>query len=201
MAFPFPDVILAAPVMELPAGALAYEAKWDGFRCLLARPADGPVQLRSRRGASLTTAFADIAAAAQRDLPHDVLLDGELVIWHGGRLMFDRLQQRMNRTPTAVAREIREAPAHFVAFDLLRHGEDLTQLPYEQQRRRLERMFAEADLGPPWTLCPMTLDRNKAPSCNRQGQTIPGTGAPSPQAGAPARRYRSHSPSRRWSPR
>ncbi len=156
--------MLAAPVAVLPAAGVAYEAKWDGYRCLLARHCDGRVELRSRRGTALAVAFCDIAAAAQRDLPEDgVLLDGELVVWHEGRLAFDRLQRRMNRTAASVVREIREAPAHFVAFDLLHlAGENLMPQPYLRRRERLERLFAEEGLKPPWTLCPMTLDRAEA---------------------------------------
>ncbi|WP_327687896.1 hypothetical protein [Streptomyces tubercidicus] len=62
-----------------------------------------------------------------------------------------------------MAQEIREAPAHYVAFDCLQFaGENVMRLPYEQRRRKLEQLFAEAELGPPWTLCPMTRDRNQA---------------------------------------
>ncbi|MFJ5804488.1 ATP-dependent DNA ligase [Streptomyces decoyicus] len=77
MVLHVPEPMLAAPVTVLPTAGVAYEAKWDGYRCLLARHPDGRVELRSRRGTALTVAFCDIAAAAQRDLPQDgVLLDG-----------------------------------------------------------------------------------------------------------------------------
>ncbi|MEV7471651.1 ATP-dependent DNA ligase [Streptomyces kronopolitis] len=164
MVLQVPEPILAAPVAALPTSGVAYEGKWDGYRCLLARHPDGRVEMRSRRGTALTVAFRDIAAAAQRDLPEGgVILDGELVIWHEGRLAFDRLQRRMNRTAASVAAEIREAPAHFVAFDVLHlAGENLMPQPYLRRRERLERLFAEEGLGPPWTLCPMALDRVEA---------------------------------------
>ncbi|MFD3422786.1 ATP-dependent DNA ligase [Streptomyces decoyicus] len=160
MVLQIPEPILAAPVVALPTAGVAYEGKWDGYRCLLARHPEGRVEMLSRRGTALTVAFSDIAAAAQRDLPEGgVLLDGELVIWHEGRLAFDRLQRRMNRTAASVAGEIRAAPAHFVAFDVLHlAGENLMPQPYLRRRERLERLFTEEGLGPPWTLCPMTLD-------------------------------------------
>ncbi|RSO06927.1 hypothetical protein DMH18_26090 [Streptomyces sp. WAC 06783] len=107
--------ILAEPVAELPvAGAYAFETKWDGFRCLLHRADDGTIRLQSRRGTSLTTAFSDIAEAAERDFPEEILLDGEVVIWHDGRLDFGRLQRRLNRKAATVRREIAQSPAHYV---------------------------------------------------------------------------------------
>lgn len=48
-----------------------------------------------------------------------------------------------------------------LAFDVLLHlaGENLMPQPYLRRRERLERLLGEEGLGPPWTLCPMTLDR------------------------------------------
>ncbi|MGW1997584.1 ATP-dependent DNA ligase [Embleya sp. NPDC001921] len=122
----------------------------------MARPAGGPARVVSRRGTDLSDAFADIARAADRDLPDvDVLLDGELVVWHDGKPAFDLLQRRMNRTRAAALSVAREHPANFVAFDGLRVGErDLTALPYAARRAALEELFAEHALGPPWALCP-----------------------------------------------
>ncbi|WP_185836832.1 hypothetical protein [Streptomyces sp. WAC 06783] len=55
------------------------------------------------------------------------------------------------------------------AFDLLRRaGEDLVGLSYERRRSRLEALFAEWSLAPPWTLCPMTRDRQEAMRWMRQ---------------------------------
>ncbi|MGW9047693.1 hypothetical protein ACWGQL_34890 [Streptomyces lydicus] len=50
-----------------------------------------------------------------------------------------------------------------VAVDCLQFaGEDVMRLPYEQRRWRLEQLVAEAELAPPWALCPMTRDRDQA---------------------------------------
>lgn len=100
-----PEPMLAAPVEGLPRGDVAYEIKWDGYRCMLGVD-EGAAVLRSRRGTDLARPFADLAEAAVRDLPASVLLDGEIVIWHDGRLDFGRLQRRLGRGPAAVAREI-----------------------------------------------------------------------------------------------
>ncbi|MFI6587443.1 ATP-dependent DNA ligase [Embleya sp. NPDC050493] len=161
MTFTVPsEPILAAPVEALPRAGV-FEPKWDGFRSWVAHPAGGPARVVSRRGTDLSDAFADIARAAERNLPDvDVLLDGELVVWHDGKLAFDLLQRRMNRTRAAALRVAREHPANYVAFDLLRLGDrDLTPLPYTDRRAALEDLFAEHALGPPWALCPSTTDR------------------------------------------
>ncbi|MFJ2559211.1 MULTISPECIES: hypothetical protein [unclassified Streptomyces] len=62
------------------------------------------------------------------------------------------------------SRPIRE-PANLraSAFDLLRQGDDdLTSRPYQSRREALERLFADRDLRPPWTLCPSTTDPRQA---------------------------------------
>lgn len=73
----------------------------------------------SRRDTDLTLAFPEISAAADMELPDDTVLDGELVIWHEGRLAFELLQSRLNSTPAKAARQAADCPAHYVAFDLL----------------------------------------------------------------------------------
>lgn len=158
-----PEPMLATPVAALPGAGYAFEPKWDGYRALLARPAGGPVRLVSRRGTPMAAAFPEIAGAAERDLPRGTLLDGELVIWHQGRLAFELLQQRLGRTASSAARLAHQVPAHYVAFDLLHRGEtDLMAWPYRERRDALEALFAEEQLGPPWTLCPMTTDPAQA---------------------------------------
>jgi ATP-dependent DNA ligase len=153
--------MLAVPIADprLPAGSAA-EPKWDGFRSTLVRPANGRVVLRSRRAADLTAAFPEIAAAADADLPADTVLDGELVIWHEGRLAFELLQSRLNSTRADASRQAARHPAHYVAFDLLRLGEqELLALPYAERRAALERLFADRRLGGHITLSPSTTDQ------------------------------------------
>ncbi|SEG85905.1 ATP-dependent DNA ligase [Actinacidiphila yanglinensis] len=160
MVWTLPEPMLAVAVDSpvLPA-AHAGEPKWDGYRALLARYADGRVVIRSRRGADMTTAFPEIAAAAMT-LPEAVGLDGEVVVWADDRLAFERLQGRLNRSSAGAAKLAAQWPAHFVAFDLLRFGAegDLTGRHYVERRDALESLFAEQGLGAPWVLCPSTTD-------------------------------------------
>ncbi|NEV92478.1 ATP-dependent DNA ligase [Streptomyces tendae] len=161
MTWTLPEPTLTTPVAspDLPAGAAA-EPKWDGYRAQLARYADGRVLLRSRQGTDMTGAFPEIKEAALAQLPGDTGLDGELVVWEGGRLAFERLQQRLARRRGAGALAAAQTwPAHLVVFDILRlEGTDLTPWPYTRRRAALEALFADAGLTAPFTLCPSTTD-------------------------------------------
>src|SRR4051794_11378318 len=72
---------------SMPGGAW-YEPKWDGFRGAIVIGSGGP-RLWSRQGKDLTDRFPDIVAAASTQVPPGTVLDGELVIWNGNRLVFD----------------------------------------------------------------------------------------------------------------
>ncbi|MCZ4103563.1 MULTISPECIES: hypothetical protein [Streptomyces] len=112
MDWTLPEPILAAPVMSssLPVNYAA-EPKWEGYRAPVAHYADGHVVIRSRRGTLMTTALPEITAAASA-LPADVALDGELIVWEDGRLAFERLQGRLNRTAAGAAALAAQWPAH-----------------------------------------------------------------------------------------
>lgn len=150
--------MLSSPVPEprLRPGWAA-ELKWDGFRALLSVQA-GEVVLRSRRGTEMGPAFPEIVAGVAQ-LPDTIALDGELVVWEQGRLAFERLQNRLQRRGAGAARAAAEAPAHFVAFDLLRlSGTDTMVWPYRRRRAALESVFTARRLSAPWALCPSTTD-------------------------------------------
>ncbi|MFI5679954.1 DNA ligase-like domain-containing protein [Streptomyces cellulosae] len=61
-------------------------------------------------------------------------INGELVVWERDRVAFERLQQRLARRGAAAAQAAPEWPAHFVAFDLVHRGDDLTGWPYARRR-------------------------------------------------------------------
>ncbi|MET7457669.1 ATP-dependent DNA ligase [Streptomyces sp. NPDC005574] len=153
-----PEPMLAAPVPDptlLPGWA--GEVKWDGWRALLSWD-DGRLVLRSRRGTDLAPSFPEVRAGLVQ-LPEATALDGELIVWEGERLAFERLQRRLQRRGADAARLAAQWPAHFVAFDLLRlAGTDTTKWPYRRRRAALEDLFTEHQLTAPWALCPSTTD-------------------------------------------
>ncbi|MER7901101.1 ATP-dependent DNA ligase [Streptomyces sp. NPDC096046] len=79
-------------------------------------------------------------------------------MWERDRLAFERLQQRLARRGAVAAQAAREWPAHFVAFNLVHRGDDLTGWPYARRHAALEALFAELGLTAPFTLCPSTTD-------------------------------------------
>ncbi|MEU3795943.1 ATP-dependent DNA ligase [Streptomyces fructofermentans] len=136
----------------------AAEPKWDGYRAQLSLDT-GRVELRSRRGTQMTEAFPEVVDSAAQ-LPDGTAVDGELIVWEGGRLAFERLQQRLPRRGAAAARAAGEWPAHFVAFDLLRlSGTDITRWPYRRRRAALESLFTTRRPTTLWALCPSTTDQ------------------------------------------
>ncbi|NMH78644.1 hypothetical protein HF577_16345 [Pseudonocardia xinjiangensis] len=76
------------------------------------------VALQSRQQRPLGRYFPEIVCAVS-ELDVDVVLDGELVLWHEGRMDFAALQGRLHPADSR-ARELSLAmPASYVVFDVL----------------------------------------------------------------------------------
>ncbi|WP_019631392.1 ATP-dependent DNA ligase [Actinomadura atramentaria] len=138
------EPMLAKAVAAMPRGDVLYEPKWDGFRCIVFRDGDD-VELASRGRKPLTRYFPEVVEAARRELPERCAVDGEIVLRHGSRLDFDRLQQRIHPAASRVKLLAAETPASFVAFDLLALGsESLLDVPFGERRDRLVAALADA---------------------------------------------------------
>lgn len=161
LSFP-QDPMLARHVSALPEvgalrGGCVYEPKFDGYRALLFVGEDG-CRVQSRRGHDMTDAFRDVADAAYEHLPEGLVLDGELVVWVDGGLDFSELQRRAGRGGN---RRLKQAPASFVAFDLLAAGgNDVRSAALSIRRQLLETVLEDAPLSV--QLCPQTADRDEA---------------------------------------
>ena len=115
----------------LPSGAMAFEPKLDGWRCCAHVP-DGV--LHTRRSTDITSRFPEVLDAA-RTLGQ-VVLDGELVAYQDGRLVFEPLMWGRRR------REAEGVSLALVVFDLIAaRGRDLRNLPYQERRARLARLL------------------------------------------------------------
>jgi ATP-dependent DNA ligase len=151
------QVALAAPVSSLPTGPnWVYEAKYDGHRMIMRREADR-VRCQSRSGRDSTRSWPDLAAAGMA-LEPGTILDGEAVIFRGGRLDFSAAQSRMASSPARAATLARQQPASYAVFDILahpRHG-DVRRLPWIDRRQLL--LDTVGPLGPPIQPVPATDD-------------------------------------------
>ena len=135
--------MLAKRVSELPrAGEWIFEPKWDGFRALIFR--DGKeVMIQSRDEKPLNRYFPELIEPLLDQLPTRCVLDGEVVIAQNGALDFDSLQLRIHPAASRVKLLSEQIPASVVFFDLLCEGKnDLRGKPFEERRRRLEKMLA-----------------------------------------------------------
>ncbi|MBV7535764.1 ATP-dependent DNA ligase [Duganella sp. sic0402] len=131
------------------------EWKYDGMRAQLVRR-EGKTWLWSRGEDLITERFPELAALR---LPDGVVLDGEILVWHGGHAPapFADLQKRMGRKQVS-ARLLGELPAVMVAYDVLElDGRDLRELPQAERRMLLEQLIASLQGTPQLRLAPLIV--------------------------------------------
>ncbi|MBB3085679.1 non-homologous end-joining DNA ligase [Geodermatophilus sabuli] len=154
VAVPTPMLATAAPLPAPEQDAQwGYEFKWDGVRAVAVVRA-GTLGLWARSGTDITVRYPELARLPAQLAGHDAVLDGEVVALDAqGRPDFGALQGRMHRTGPEVARMAAAAPVTYLVFDLLAlDGEDLTGLPYERRRERLDALGVGGQrwTGTPW---------------------------------------------------
>jgi DNA ligase 1 len=135
--------MLATPVADA-AEAVArlgedvwVEDKYDGIRCQLHRRG-ADVALYSRDLKNISAQFPEVTDAAMH-LHSDVMLDGEILAFHDGRVMpFHALQTRLGRiAPDAAV--MTAVPVIYVAWDVLMVDDEvLIDHPLRERRARLE---------------------------------------------------------------
>jgi DNA ligase 1 len=93
------------------------EYKYDGVRAQLHK-LGGAVKLFSRRLEEMTKSFPEVVEAAAL-IPHDVVLDGEIVAFKEGKgpLSFQLIQRRLRRADVEESKRI--APIRYFCFDIL----------------------------------------------------------------------------------
>jgi bifunctional non-homologous end joining protein LigD len=134
---------------QVPVGdRWAVEVKFDGMRLQL-RSDGHAVCLRSRPGRDCSEEFPELAAIASALGRHRVLLDGELVCLEAnGSPDFASLRRRLRAPGDRARRNAEQAPATFLAFDVLHlDGHSTRELPYERRRELLLDLALD---GPGW---------------------------------------------------
>lgn len=146
--------MLLTPSETIPAGeGWIYEAKYDGFRCILIWELDG-VTLLSRTGKPLNGNFPEVVDFCKQiqerlatDLP--LIWDGEMVhLINSFKSDFSTVQARGRmRNRQVIQNHVERYPCHYIVFDLLQYkGKVLTDLPLEKRRKKLQDLFAKAQL-------------------------------------------------------
>ena len=130
------------------------EWKWDGIRGqLINRP--GAFAIWSRGEELITDRFPEFAPLSQA-LPQGTVLDGEILAWQGAHpLPFATLQKRITRK-TVPKKLLAEAPARFVAYDLLEYqGCDLRSKSLAERRAQLSALLDRLAPNLPLGLSPV----------------------------------------------
>lgn len=128
--------VLAAGVPADAASGWLFELKYDGFRAVYGRRG-GRSALRSRNDLDLGERFPGVLRALSKIAGDDFVLDGEIVALDENGVPRFQLLQRGEGGRLA-----------YVAFDLLRiDGEDITSLPVEERRARLEAFLRRPPAG------------------------------------------------------
>ena len=131
--------MLAVPAAELPepGPAWAAEFKWDGVRAVAYLSA-GRLRLLSRSGRDMTRAYPELADLARQAGSREMVLDGEIAAFAGGRPSFAALQRRMHVVAPS-PRLLAAVPATYLVFDIMGlGGKSLISEPYAGRRDILE---------------------------------------------------------------
>ncbi|NEU32280.1 DNA ligase D [bacterium LRH843] len=130
-----------------------YEAKYDGFRCLLKWHEQTPTFI-SRNGHVLNEQFPELVQYCEEmyeKIRHllPIFLDGEIVhLVNDFKSEFSKVQLRGRmRNQEVIINHAATFPCHYIAFDLLRiHDEDLLNVPLTDRKEKLKHVCHTLDL-------------------------------------------------------
>jgi len=131
-------------------GRCLWEIKYDGMRSITSAT-DSHYTIQSRSGKDKTSMFPELNLETRVS----ALLDGELVCYKEGVIVFKGIQRRASRVKNiTLMRELH--PATYEVFDILEaEGENLEHLPLETRKKMLEQIIIPTDNV---RIAPYTLD-------------------------------------------
>ena len=135
----------------LKMGRAAIEAKYDGFRCQVHKDG-GNVEIFSRNLERTTNMFPEILEAAKKYIiPKRVILEGEALAYNEATGELFPFQVTIQRKRKHGIEDIaKEFPLKFFAFELLfMDGEDFTEKPYSDRRKKLESIIKKNNVIEP----------------------------------------------------
>jgi bifunctional non-homologous end joining protein LigD len=113
-----------------PKGDYLHEIKYDGYRVQI-HASNGKVRAFTRNGLDWTKRFLAITSAF--DIEGEAIIDGEVVVVHGGRTNFSELQADLAKG--------RKDRLLYYAFDLLWRDEDLRRRPQIERKAVLKELL------------------------------------------------------------
>jgi len=126
-------------------GKCAIEAKYDGFR-LQVHKKGKDIEIYSRNLERMTEMFPDLKQAIWENIKQDeVIIEGEAIAYNEETGEFYPFQITIQRKRKyGVYEYAKEYPLKLFAFDLLYiEGEDYTQKPFMERRKKLEEIIPE----------------------------------------------------------
>ena len=119
-------------------GGTQYSIKLDGIRAVAFVGTE--VVLQSRAGNNKASDFPELAEAIAAALPAGTVVDGEIVAYRGGRMVFEELLR------SHAARVQDQVPTSFICFDLLATPDrgDIRGLPLSERWALLGELLAGA---------------------------------------------------------
>ncbi len=111
-----------------------FEIKWDGYRAI-AETGKNPCRLYSRNGLSFDKAYTKVFEALKA-IQQPMVLDGEIVVFDGGKPSFQKLQNYRNQDKYLI---------QYYVFDLLElDGTVLTSLPLLERKKALKQVLPDS---------------------------------------------------------
>ncbi len=137
-----------------------FEPKLDGTRCICFLDRAGGTRLQNRRLADITYRYPELQSLHLGINAQRVILDGEIVVFRGGRPDFQKLQEREHVEDPFKTRLLSErVPATYVVFDILYlNGADLTKKPLGERKKILAGAVKQSAY---LMLCPFVEGRGK----------------------------------------
>ncbi len=123
-------------------GKCACEFKFDGFR-LQVHKRGSEVELYSRKLEKMTHMFPEIVDAVGKLKAKQLIFEGEALAYNEKENRYYSFQQTMQRKRKhGIEAASKELPLNVFCFDILYlDGKDLTEKPYNERRRILEKIF------------------------------------------------------------
>lgn len=126
--------MLAQPGQPFDSPDYLFEPKWDGIRCIAF--VGESTRLQSRNLRDITSLFPELANLREKVKGFFLVLDGEIVTIHKGKVQFSGVQKRIiARNPGLIKQMSSKLPATYVVFDILYHnGRSLLDQPLIQRK-------------------------------------------------------------------